>query len=415
MLVSPEERAVIDTLAVQRLRNVRQLGFADLAFPGATHSRYSHSLGAMHVAGRLADAVLARASLDASARAELTQYVRLGALLHDVGHAPLSHTSERLMPPLATLGLPEWATRAGKAQATHEDYTVLLLLRSHLGDTIDRHFGRDTAAHVAMVIAGAHAGRSPFVRGGVDYFPVLQQMVSSELDVDRMDYLLRDSFYTGVSYGKYDLDWLCQHGRVHVTETGAHLAIESRAIFAFEDFLLSRLHMFLAVYHHHVPVGFDHMMGVYAEEAAGEYVFPSDPEAYARQDDIHFVSVLRASESLWAQRLGYRRGYRLLFETTERDQPIAKQAILDALAADHVPYFETTSAGVLSKYFRSHAAPLFVINEMLGQVTPLERYTPLFVHYEDAVKVNRVYCAPESLDTARAITARLLPAPHPAK
>ena len=407
MWVSNEERAIIDTQAVQRLRNVRQLGFADLAYPGATHSRYSHSLGAMHVAGKLADVVFG--ALPAADREFLSQRVRLAALLHDVGHAPMSHTSERLMPKVSTLGLPAWAIDAGEDQATHEDYTVLLVLRSHLGAAIDAGFGAGMANDVACIIAGKLDGKSSFVRAGVDYFPVLRQLVSSEIDVDRMDYLLRDSFYTGVSYGKYDLDWLCQAASCHVHEGAAHLALGNRAIFAFEDFLLSRLHMFLAVYYHYIPVGFDHLMMRYAQDAPGDYVFPSDAEAYVTRDDVHFVTALRSSQNVWAKRLAYRRGYRLLLETTERDRPVPKAAVLEALKDAKIDAFETTASGVLSKYFGDRSElPIFVINDALSQVTRLDEYTPLFERYRQSVIVTRIYVDPDRIDDGRAITKKIL-------
>ncbi len=406
MWVSPQERTVIDTRAVQRLRNVRQLGFADLAFPGATHSRYSHSLGAMHLAGKVAEMVFAK--LPAADQAFLTQCVRLAALLHDVGHAPMSHTSERLMPSIKSLGLPAWACDEDKGQATHEDYTVLLLLKSELSTQIDQTFGPGTAKQVASIVAGKQEGPSQFKIGGVDYFPVLRQLVSSEIDVDRMDYLLRDSFYTGVNYGKYDLDWLVQNASCHVHQGAAHLAIGNRAIFAFEDFLLSRLHMFLAVYYHYIPVGFDHLMMRYAQEAAGEYIFPSDAEAYTLHDDVHFISALRGSDNPWAKRLAFRRGYRLLLEMTERDRPVHKEQVLAELKAKHIDAFETAASGVLSKYFGTGNTPIFVINESLEQVTPLNEYTPLFERYQASVVVTRVYVDPDRIDEARAISKKCL-------
>lgn len=409
MWLTVEERAIVDTAAVQRLRNVRQLGFADLAFPGATHSRYAHSLGAMHIAGQLAETIFY--DLPSDDRAFLRQRVRLAALLHDCGHAPLSHTSERLMPKLATLGLPAWAIDETKEQATHEDYTVLLLLRSPLGQELDRCFGKNTAKDIAALVAGKSDGPSAFVRGGVDYFPVLRQLVSSEIDVDRMDYLLRDSFYTGVNYGKFDFDWLCSNTTCHVKNGAAYLAIGSRAIFAFEDFLLSRLHMFLGVYYHYIPVGLDHLMLRYATDAPGDYVFPSDAEAYTQRDDVHFVNALRASKNPWAERLAGRRGYRLLLETTERDRPVPKDKILDALGAAAIDTFETTTEGALSKYFGGEpdGAQIYVINEALAQVTPLEEYTPLFRRYAQNVLVSRIYVVPERLDDARKIMATVLP------
>jgi HD superfamily phosphohydrolase len=412
MLVNRAERAVLDARAVQRLRGVRQLGFADLAFPGATHSRYAHSLGAMYLAGVMSDAILGALDLPSADAAWLRERVRLAALLHDIGHPPLSHASERLMPPLAALGLPAWCVEPGKVQATHEDYTIHLILGAELSHALDSGFGAGCANEIAALIAGRLPPEgSPFVRGAVDYFPLLRQLVSGELDVDRMDYLLRDSFYTGVDYGQYDHEWLCQHARAHIDGGKAFLALGNRAIFAFEDFLLSRYHMFLAVYHHYIPVGFDHLMSRYAEEARGEYVFPTDPDAYVQRDDAHLISALRASPNRWAQCLAYRRGYRLLLETTERDHAVPRERLLAALAREGIDHFEAASSGTLSKYMNDPTFPMYVVTESLRQVTPLREYTPLFARYATAVKVSRIYVEPSHAAQAKAVLERELGIP----
>src|SRR5476651_1128270 len=106
--VTPDERALVDSPQYQRLRNVKQLGFADMAFPGATHTRYAHGLGAMAVATRVFDALAGKLELDADDRARFRQTLRLAVLFHDLGHAPLSHATERIMPPAAALALPDW-------------------------------------------------------------------------------------------------------------------------------------------------------------------------------------------------------------------------------------------------------------------------------------------------------------------
>src|SRR5438270_11390975 len=106
--ISADERALVDTPQYQRLRNVKQLGFADLAFPGATHTRYAHGLGAMAVATRVFDARWPKLELEAADRERLRQLLRLAVLFHDLGHAPLSHATERMMPPAAELRLPAW-------------------------------------------------------------------------------------------------------------------------------------------------------------------------------------------------------------------------------------------------------------------------------------------------------------------
>src|SRR5262250_3809505 len=121
--VSADEAAVVDTPWYQRLRNVRQLGFGELAFPGATHTRHAHSLGAMHVVGRLFDALAARSDLPEPVRHRFRMAVRLAVLCHDLGHMPLSHASEAIAPPRASLKLPGWLGDQSSDLASDEDST----------------------------------------------------------------------------------------------------------------------------------------------------------------------------------------------------------------------------------------------------------------------------------------------------
>ena len=143
-------------------------------------------------------------------RLRLRAAARIAMLLHDSGHAPFSHSSEAVMPQRKELGLPEWA-RGGptEEQATHEDFTLMVILDSELTEVLREHYAAIDLPPEAIgsLVAGRDAPRGPwFHAGGVDHGPLLRQVVSSELDADRMDYLLRDSFYTGVNYRKYDLE-----------------------------------------------------------------------------------------------------------------------------------------------------------------------------------------------------------------
>src|SRR2546425_10177163 len=138
--VTSDERALVDSPQYQRLRNVKQLGFADLAFPGATHTRYAHGLGAMAVATRVFDALAPKLQLGAEDRDRFRQTLRLAVLFHDLGHAPLSHATERIMPHIAELRVPDWAREPGERRAGHEDYTLKLLLDSALSAEIRRRF-----------------------------------------------------------------------------------------------------------------------------------------------------------------------------------------------------------------------------------------------------------------------------------
>ncbi len=220
--------ALLATREVQRLRRVRQLGLTALVFPGAEHSRFAHALGAAHVMVRLAshlasrqDALPVELRLDAEARRDAIA----AALLHDVGHGPFSHLFEEVVP---------------DARA-HESWTVEVVLDP------------SSDVHRALEgIGGGMASRVARLLTGEDPRGWLGRAVSGTLDVDRCDYLLRDSQMTGVRYGLYDLDWLLR--ALSFAELDGHgwvLAIEGRkGLPPIESFFLARQFMYQQVYHH---------------------------------------------------------------------------------------------------------------------------------------------------------------------
>lgn len=400
------ERAVIDSPFFQRLRHVRQMGFADLAFPGASHSRYTHALGACHVVARVFDTVFCRLpEVPPEERARLRAAVRAAMLLHDLGHPPLSHASESILPARAKLGLPA-AFRLGPEddQATHEDFTLKLLLDSDLADLLRARYGPDDLPPeaIASLLAHTPVSDSWFRCGGIDYAPLLRQLVSSELDADRMDYLLRDSFFSGVSYGKFDLDWVAGHLGPHVHDGIAELALGSRAIFAVEDFLLSRYHMFLSVYYHRTPICFDRMLRLFYEESPEEYQIPADPGEFLRADDIQLLSALRVSKNRWARRIAHRQPFRLLLETNTYDTGVDLVGIAAALREAEIPHFTTESKGLVSKYFGQETPEaIWVHVPDQKRFVPIEEYTPLFRRYQREVRIARVYVDPARRDDAR--------------
>jgi HD superfamily phosphohydrolase len=407
--ITQAERQVIDSRFYQRLRHIKQLGFSDLAFPGATHSRYAHGIGAMSVATRVFDALYRRLDLSSPDRARLRQTLRLAVLLHDLGHPPLSHATERILPQRATLGLPSW-TGIGE-QASHEDMTLLLILRSELSDIIRRSFGDEgiQPEDVASLVCGqSPEGVNPFRVAGIDHAPLLRQLVSSELDADRMDYLLRDSFYTGVHYGRYDLDWIVQNVEPVIQEGRVLLGMDRRAVMAFEDFLLSRYHMFLSVYYHSTSINFERMLANYFATSGEEYRLAADPERYVLADDVDLIGALRRSRNPWARRVVERRGYSLLIELTPAEKTVDLAPVLEALTREQIEHFQTESLGVLSKYFQSpEDRPPILVHTTLGEWARIEEYTSLFSRYREAARIVRIYVAPEQRDRARAIAGPL--------
>jgi HD superfamily phosphohydrolase len=220
-------RSLLDTSEVQRLRRVRQLGLASLVFPGAEHTRFSHAIGTAHVMQSLlqridacSEELPAEQRLDEEARAEALA----AALLHDLGHGPFSHLFEEVLP--------------------HAKHHELWTQEIVLDPTTEVHGALESISEgmshrVASLLSG-------------DYrLGYLSQSVSGTLDVDRADYLLRDSHMTGVRYGLYDLDWLLQALTFACVDGRWVLAVQGRkGLPPAESFFLGRHFMYQQVYHH---------------------------------------------------------------------------------------------------------------------------------------------------------------------
>jgi uncharacterized protein len=409
------EVAILDHPFVQRLRGIRQLGFSYLPFPGATHSRYAHSVGALHLAGRAFDACFRGHAFSSPAvRERYRTLVRLGALLHDLGHPPFSHSTEFAMPPLRSLGIDAYdplrvAARLDE-RATHEDYTVAILTRTGLSDVIrrDHAFGPEHIA--ALVSKDVHVGDDFFTDEGADFAVVLSQLVSSQLDVDRLDYLIRDSYFTGACYGEIDLDWLISNLTRHTDAAGrVSLAIDSRAIYAFDDFTISRFHMFVMVYFHQKSLVYEEMLKRYVSSPDCTFRLPTNMEDYLEVDDTSLWSHLRAQTNPWARRIVEMRPYKIALERqgggvselSDARRVLEKNGI-DLIAAE-------TEGHVMGKR-DPDAPPIYVLDRTDPKRSPLEieAATAIFDRYADERRIGRIYVAEEDLARAKTL---LFPAP----
>jgi uncharacterized protein len=213
---SAVERDLIDTSVFQRLRRIRQLAGAHLVYPSAQHSRFEHSLGTMHIAGYAGESLLRKGFIDSE---DNLQELRLAALLHDVGHGPFSHLFEEVL--------------ESKCNMTHEDIGKKVILESEISDVLSGH------GYTPSDICSLSFGES---RSGF-----LNEIIAGSLSADIMDYLPRDSLFTGAEYGKIDYHRLI--ASFEVVATG-HLAINKSALYSFESMLISRYEMFKAVYFH---------------------------------------------------------------------------------------------------------------------------------------------------------------------
>jgi len=206
---------LIDAPEFQRLRRIKQLGLGLYTYQGAEHSRFTHSLGALHLMTRILDQLSDRYQIKDQDRAA----ARAAALLHDVGHGPFSHAMENV------LGV------------HHEQLTMQAVLseETELWRALSS-YSSELPARVASIIEGTFKPAA------------LAQLVSSQLDVDRMDYLLRDSLMTGAKYGLFDLEWIIN--ALQIDEAGDRIYVAARGIYAVEEYLQARYYMFRQVYFH---------------------------------------------------------------------------------------------------------------------------------------------------------------------
>ena len=218
----PELMRMIDHPWFQRLRNIKQMGLAHLVYPGAVHSRLAHSLGSCHLMGKALDELKAK---DIVPDKEECLAARLAALLHDIGHGPFSHSLESLL--------------AG--DISHEVLSRIIMQR------MDKESG-GMLQKAMDIFDFSNTADSPSGAGGIRY---LHQLVSSQMDVDRMDYLNRDSFYTGVSEGVIGYDRILQMLTVRDNE----LVVEEKGVHSVEKFIIARRLMYWQVYLHKTVLG----------------------------------------------------------------------------------------------------------------------------------------------------------------
>ena len=215
----------LDSKEFQRLRRIRQLGGDFQVYPTAEHSRFSHSLGVYEIVRRMVTEIK-------SLCVELTEYekvcVMLAGLLHDVGHGPFSHAFEHV------------------TNHSHEEYTAKIILGNTELNSILRAVSRKLPEDIVSIIQHTHEN------------DILTQIVSGQLDADRMDYLLRDSYFTATSYGQFDLERILRTMRVRKTSEGRKvIVVKHTGIHSVEDYIMARYQMYWQVYYHPVARSYE--------------------------------------------------------------------------------------------------------------------------------------------------------------
>ncbi|MCD4831632.1 MAG: HD domain-containing protein [Anaerohalosphaeraceae bacterium] len=234
------EWRVIDTPSFQRLRNVKQLQLSHLTYPNATHTRFSHSIGTLAIMKRVLDQKSSELELDEPTKENL----KLAALLHDIGHYPYSHLVERMWKTTLTEEYLEPKTEIDVEEfgyPKHEETGRIVLQCQN--DILTAIGSKKRAIKVADIFTGSDTELSSFV--------------TSSLDLDRMDYLLRDSYATGVPYGKVDMNYLLNNIEISKFDGEKIVCFSEKAIPAAEQFLMARFSMHRTVYFHKTTCGME--------------------------------------------------------------------------------------------------------------------------------------------------------------
>lgn len=401
------EKSLINSRGFQRLRRIRQLSWTDYVYPGAMHTRFQHTIGVMHTASRIFDAIVSDPHSRSLLNSEfgLTDsiierqriIIRMAALVHDLGHSPFSHAGETLMP------VKKSVTNGEDKLYAHEDYSVEIFNQTIFPD-ISKHSEISSQNISASEITGLIEGTPQSALGAL-----CKDIISGRIDADRMDYLLRDSYYCGVRYGHYEFDRLINTICVlEDPEDGTHsIGIKEDGLHAAEGLLIARYMMFHNVYYHKTRVIYDYHYQMALREMLGG-VFPkpstlANVRKYMAWDDWRVLGLLannKAGEH--GQFLANRDHYQLVYQTSEsHENDIASGVAFKKFAAaedaaknvpHHVWSERKSFAGDISVLVRDsgklHTKPLLELSGVVKSLRPLNQ--------------KRLYVARSDSDSIRA-------------
>ncbi len=416
--LNSRELALIDHPFFQRLRYISQLGFASFVFPGAVHTRFSHSLGAIHLAGLVFNQIIdtCRQNLRRFYSREQLDYfhqiVRFASLLHDLGHPPFSHAAESILPPLSSINCSIINTSESDRQSTHEDFSQLIIY--HLA-TEEGLLTIEEAEDIISLLSKdfCPSDRMLAESGKPMIYPLLCQLINGEIDVDRMDYLLRDSYFAGVPYGKYDLDRLITSFSCCLEEESQHflLSIDGEGVPSYEIFLLARVHMFYQIYFHKSLGAYRFYLKKVFETDEIDYKITGELENYLFLTETKLIELLRTnSEKKWSGKIYHRVPAKSLIrvldgeknglDRLERVKKILQDNSIETISAHSSNQYssqntsakidENTILVVDEQFGKTTVSPLASNSSLLGRNEKLIEIHQLYVHREDYAKVIKL-------------------------
>lgn len=415
--VSDLEMKIIDSQPFQRLRRIKQLATTYLVYHGAEHTRFGHSLGVMHLVDKAFQWTLNHYEKDTGKplfhevlRAWYLQILRLIALTHDLGHAPFSHGSEALF----------------NEGVEHEDYTRKIICETEIAEYIYQ-IGKDFQFQYG---AGSEYDITPELlwqvyRGEAEQgsekdhrradFIFLRSFMDSELDCDKMDYLLRDSYYCGVNYGNFDINRLLSSLTVYHKGPIMQLAVERGGIHAFEEFVIARYFMFIQVYFHKTRRYLDRLLVTSLPHILPEGTYPVEVNAYLKWDDeLVMMKIREKADTLpCAAALLHRQVQSCVYQTNAHSRSadvslfgavlhqLRKQLKKDILVdsaeklAHKIPKLEDSEAG------SGKGIPIIV--DFSDKPVSIFTESILLRNLVDPINMKRIYVEKQDADRAREI------------
>lgn len=291
------EKEIINHPAFQRLRRIQQLSLTSMVYPGAIHTRFEHSLGVMQFATLLYDAIVNNDENEKILKDKLSynevglkkdkQLIRLAALLHDVGHAPFSHATEEIMPINDQTGKPY----------RHEDYTTAII-KGPLKEAIENHQINKTNYNItAEEVAALIEGNVEILRHRIFW----KVIISSQLDADKGDYLLRDSYCIGIKYGIYDHSRLINTIALGIDPESDEvvLGVDQDGWHVAESIVIARYQIFTQVYFHKTRRAYDYHIKEAMKTVLdnGKLPTPKDIDAFIRLDDYTAFALFRENDT----------------------------------------------------------------------------------------------------------------------
>lgn len=404
-----QEREIIDHPIFQRLRKIKQLSFAYTVYHGAEHSRFGHSLGVMHLVDKILENIRRNSQMlgnELDICDEDITLCRFAALLHDVGHFPFSHASDKLIP------------------NKHEDYSTSLV-ENVFASSIEK-----TGVKVSDV-NDLIKGKPPLHK------PFLSSLINSQLDADKFDYLLRDSHYAGVTYGIFDLNRLIDS----IAVINKELLVLDSGYYAVEQMIISRYHMFEQLYYHHTKRVFEEMARKVAKfminkkeieyPKSGELNQDSSLKVFAECDDAWFIRKIKEVSDPNLRRVAYqienRTPFRKILDSGDiwkkikENDPAAGRGILMAIESEIQSSYDSYGLNEseiifdsfksvpykLKPYIRTSKGAsdddepeiIYIYNKKLNEKRPVEELSPIIKTLaNEKFSTSRIYIEKSKFD-----------------